>query len=73
LDSNRWLRNDLREYPQLKERNPQIIPKISEVVGPLQGYIRRPSHGERYNEDWELHQNYDIKSDMPSKPLVEIT
>jgi hypothetical protein len=48
LDSNIWSRNDLREDPQLKERNPQLIPKISQVVGPLQGYIRRPSHGERY-------------------------
>jgi hypothetical protein len=40
-------RHDLREDPQLKERNPQLIPKISQVVGPLQAYIRRPSHGER--------------------------
>jgi hypothetical protein len=47
LDSNRWSRLDLREDPQLKERNPQLIPKISQVVGPLQGYIRRPPHGER--------------------------
>jgi hypothetical protein len=41
-------RHDLREDPQLKERNPQLIPNISQVVGPLQAYIRRPSHGERY-------------------------
>ena len=33
--------HDLRE-------DPQLILKISQVVGPLQGYIRRPSHGERY-------------------------
>jgi hypothetical protein len=43
-------RHDLREDPKLKERNPQIIPKISQVVGPLKAYIRRPSHGERENE-----------------------
>jgi hypothetical protein len=43
-------RHDLREDPQLKERNPQLIPKISQVVGPLQAYIRRPSHGERIHE-----------------------
>jgi hypothetical protein len=48
LGSNLGSRNDLRIDPQLKERNPQLIPNISQVVGPLQGYIRRPSHGERY-------------------------
>jgi hypothetical protein len=53
LDSNGWSRNDLREDPQLKENNPQLIPKISQVVEPLQGYIRRPSHGERYMENIE--------------------
>jgi hypothetical protein len=57
----------------MKERNPQLIPKISQVVGPLQGYIRRPSHGERYNGDCELHKTYDLMSEMPSKQLVEIT
>jgi hypothetical protein len=51
LDSNRWLKNDIRGDPQIKERNPQIIPKISQVVEPLQGYIRRPSHGEMEKED----------------------
>jgi hypothetical protein len=40
-------RHDLREDPQLKERNPQLIPKISQVVGSFQAYIKRPSHGER--------------------------
>jgi hypothetical protein len=39
-------RNDLRGDPKLKERNPQLIPNISQVVGPLQAYIRRPFHGE---------------------------
>jgi hypothetical protein len=29
------------------EKNPQPIPRISKVVGSLQAYIRRPSHGER--------------------------
>jgi hypothetical protein len=48
LDLNRWSRHDLREDPQLKERNPQLIPNISQVVGPLQGYIRRSPHGKRY-------------------------
>jgi hypothetical protein len=46
-----WSRHDLREDPQLKEKNPQIIPKISQVVGPLQGYIKRPLHGERERRD----------------------
>jgi hypothetical protein len=73
LDSNRWSRHDIRGDPQLKERNPQLIPNISQVVGPLQGYIRRPSHGERYDGDWELHQTYDLMSEIPSKPSVEIT
>jgi hypothetical protein len=36
---------DLREDPQLKEKYPQPIPRISKVVGSLQAYIRRPSHG----------------------------
>jgi hypothetical protein len=40
-------RHDLREYPQLKEINTQLIPKISQVVGSFQAYIKRPSHGER--------------------------
>jgi hypothetical protein len=41
-------RHDLRGDPQLKERNPQLIPNTSQLVGPLQDYIRRLSHGERY-------------------------
>jgi hypothetical protein len=41
-------RLDLREDPLLMEKNPQPIPRISNVVGSLQAYIRRPSHGERY-------------------------
>jgi hypothetical protein len=47
LDLNMRSRLDLREDPQLKEEDPQPIPKISKVVGSLQGYIRRPSHGKR--------------------------
>jgi hypothetical protein len=43
-------RHDLRGDPQLKERNPQIIPKISQVVRPLQAYIRRPPHGKKKME-----------------------
>ena len=50
LDLNRRSRHDLREDPQLKENNPQLIPNISQVVRPLQGYIRRPPHGERGGE-----------------------
>jgi hypothetical protein len=72
LDWNSWPRHDLRGDPQLKERNPQLIPKISQVVGPLQGYIRRPSHGERHNGKLELHQTYDLMSEMPSKKSMEI-
>jgi hypothetical protein len=45
-------RHDLREYPQLKERNPQLIPNISQVVGSFQAYIKIPSHGERGGKDW---------------------
>jgi hypothetical protein len=29
------------------EKDPQPIPRISKVVGPLKAYIRRPPHGER--------------------------
>jgi hypothetical protein len=72
LDSNRWSRHDLKGDPQLKEMNPQLIPKISQVVGPLQGYIRRISHGERHNGDWKLHQTYDLMREMPSKQSMEI-
>jgi hypothetical protein len=47
LDSNLRSRMDLREDPQLMEKYPQTIPRIFKVVRPLQGYIRRPLHGER--------------------------
>jgi hypothetical protein len=30
----------LREDPQLKEKNPQLIPRISKVVGPLQALYK---------------------------------
>ena len=52
-------RHDLREDPQLKERNPQLIPKISQVVGSFQAYIKRPSHGERGGKDWR-YETYDL-------------
>jgi hypothetical protein len=42
--------HDIRGDPQLKERNPQLIPNIFQVDGPLQAYIRRPSHGERVHD-----------------------
>jgi hypothetical protein len=47
-------RHDLREDPQLREKNPQLIPKISQVIGPLQAYIRRTSHAERYMKILEV-------------------
>jgi hypothetical protein len=47
LDSNLRSRIHLREDPQLMEKDPQPIPRISKVVGSLQAYIRRPSHGEK--------------------------
>jgi hypothetical protein len=63
-------RHDLREDPQMKERNPQLIPKISQVVGLLQGYIRRPSHGERYiKKDWR-YETYDLIGNI--QKIVEI-
>jgi hypothetical protein len=40
---------DLREDPQLMEKDPQPIPRISKVVGSLQAYMRRPSHGDMYD------------------------
>jgi hypothetical protein len=45
LDSNLRSRLHLREDPQMMEKYPQTIPRISKVVGFLQAYIRRPSHG----------------------------
>jgi hypothetical protein len=48
LNSNLRSRLDLMEDPQLKEKYPQPIQRISKVVGPLQAYIRRPSHGEKH-------------------------
>jgi hypothetical protein len=47
LDSNMRSRLDLMENPKLMEKDPQPIPRISKVVGSLQAYIRRPSHGEK--------------------------
>jgi hypothetical protein len=41
---------DLREDPQLMEKYPQPIPRISKVLWPFQAYIRRPSHGEKHME-----------------------
>jgi hypothetical protein len=45
LDSNMRSRLVLRDNPQLMEKYSQPIPRISKVVGSLQDYIRRPSHG----------------------------
>jgi hypothetical protein len=66
-------RHDLREDPQLKERNSQLIPKISQVVGPLQAYIRRPSHGER-EVIYSRYQTYDLMSgiDMRDEKIGSI-
>jgi hypothetical protein len=44
----------LREDPQMMEKDPQPIPRISKVVGSLQDYIRRPSHGEKSHEVLEI-------------------
>jgi hypothetical protein len=41
---------DLREDPQLMEKDTQPILRISKVVWSLQDYIRNPSHGEREME-----------------------
>ena len=43
----------------MEEENPQLTPKISQVVEPLQGYISKLSHGERGLEKGESHQTYD--------------
>jgi hypothetical protein len=59
LDLNLRLRLDLREDPQLMDKYPQPIPRISKVVRPLQAYIRRPSHGEGHGE-MERYQAYDL-------------
>jgi hypothetical protein len=47
LDSNMRSRLDLREDPQLMEKDPQPIPRIPKVVGSLQAYIRRHYDGEK--------------------------
>jgi hypothetical protein len=36
---------DLREDLQMMEKYPQPIQRICKVVGSLEAYIRRPSHG----------------------------
>jgi hypothetical protein len=46
LDSNLRSKLDLREYPQMMEKDPQPITRISKVVGLLQAYIMRPPHAE---------------------------
>jgi hypothetical protein len=51
---------DLREDPQLMEKDTQPIPRISKVVGSLQTYIRRPSHGEIHDREVEKHLTYDL-------------
>ena len=50
---------DIREDPQLMEKYPQPIPRISKVVRPLQTYIRMPSHAEGKG-DIEKYLTYDI-------------
>jgi hypothetical protein len=44
------------------EKDPQPIPRISKVVGSLQAYIRRTSHGEIDGvlEIPNLYQTYDL-------------
>jgi hypothetical protein len=41
------------------EKDPKPIPRISKVVGSLQAYIRRPSHGEMDGK-MEKHLTYDL-------------
>jgi hypothetical protein len=60
LDLNLRLRLDVREDPQMMEKDPQPIPRISKVVGCLQAYIRRPYHGERRDREIEKHLTYDL-------------
>jgi hypothetical protein len=57
-------RLDLREDPQLMEKGPQRIPRISKVVGSLQAYIRMPSHGERGDREIEKNLTYDLIRNM---------
>jgi hypothetical protein len=42
------------------EKDPQPIPRITKVVGSLQDYIRRPSHGEREDREIEKPLTYDL-------------
>jgi hypothetical protein len=51
---------DLREDPQLMEKDPQPIPRISKLVGSLQAYIRRSSHGEIHDGEIEKHLTSDL-------------
>jgi hypothetical protein len=51
----------------MKEENPQLTPKISQVVEPLQGYISKLSHGERRTGKEESHQTYDLISGVGTK------
>jgi hypothetical protein len=71
LDLNLRSRLDLREDPQLMEKDPQPIPRISKVVGSLQAYIRRPSHGE-IDGDIERYLTYDLirKEDIEGIKLM---
>jgi hypothetical protein len=62
LGSNIRSRYDIRGDPQLRERNPQLIPNISQVVGPLKAYIRRLSHGGKVHDrgnNWR-YETYDL-------------
>ena len=56
---------DLREDPQLMEKDAQPIPRISKVVRPLQAYIRRPHHGERRGHS--RHKTYDLIREIISE------
>jgi hypothetical protein len=51
---------DLREDPQLMEKYPQPIPRISKVVRPLQAYIWMLPHGEGMDGEIERYLTYDL-------------
>ena len=44
------------------EKDPQLIPRISKMVRPLEAYIRRHSHGEKGRIISEKHCHFDCGS-----------
>jgi hypothetical protein len=60
--SNPRTRMDLRGVPQLVEKDPQLIPRTSNMVRPLKAYIRRHPHGERGGIISENYCHFDCGS-----------